>query len=483
MTTKTNMAGTDRLLANTFFSFLTNAIRIGVTLTVFIVLARSLSVSDFGIFTFAFTVATIISYAADFGLSTLTVVEIAKNRTALAEYMGDLLIPKSAMCLGILLATGLVASWLNYPLEKRLAILLLTASVVVFSYVELVNSIFRGLERLHYETLITALANIVLLLSTLVILKVRPGIWEVSVAFLFSKLLALFLAAGLLRHGLSLTLGKFDIRAGKKILQKALPFALLFALVAVFFDADTILLSHLRGDQEVAYYQSGMKIIVSLTVIPHILVSSFLPVLSRTALEGQILKGLGARLVTVMFYVSIPLFILILGAGEQVIGFIYGEPFRPAVDSFRILGIMLVLRFWFRAYFAILLSMDKQGPALVAVAAATVANILVNLYFIPQFGKEGAACAAVITHGFLVLACMGILLKEKVSFMLDKRLGLIVPLGLVFAAFFYLVKDSNVIVIALIYLGCYLASTSWVVRREVTSIFRALWPLANSGGR
>jgi len=55
----------------------------------------------------------------------------------------------------------------------------------------------------------------------------------------------------------------------------------LSALVAVFFDADTLLLSHLRGDQEVAYYQAGMKIIVSLTVIPHILDSSFLPVLSR----------------------------------------------------------------------------------------------------------------------------------------------------------------------------------------------------------
>jgi O-antigen/teichoic acid export membrane protein len=278
-------------------------------------------------------------------------------------------------------------------------------------------------------------------------------------------------------------LGKFDIRTGKKILQKAVPFVFLSALVAVFFDADTILLSHLRGDQEVAYYQSGMKIIVSLTVIPHILVSSFLPVLSRTALEGQILKDLGARLVTVMFYFSIPLFILILALGDQVIGFIYGEPFRPAVDSFRILGIVLVLRFWFRSYLAILLSMDKQGPALMGVAAATVANILVNLYLIPRFGKEGAACAAVITHGFLILACMGILRKEKVSFMLDKRLGMIILLGLVFAAFFYFVKDSNVIVIALIYLGCYVASTSWVVRSEITSIFRALWPLANSGGR
>jgi len=62
------MLGTDRLVTNTFFSFATNAVRIGVNLVVFILLARSLTVSDFGIFTFAFTVATIISYAADFGL-------------------------------------------------------------------------------------------------------------------------------------------------------------------------------------------------------------------------------------------------------------------------------------------------------------------------------------------------------------------------------------------------------------------------------
>ena len=475
------MLGTDRLVTNTFFSFATNAVRIGVNLVVFILLARSLTVSDFGIFTFAFTVATIISYAADFGLSTLSVVEIAKSRTRISEYLGCLLLPKTAMAFAILSATGVMVLLLGYPFEKCLAVCLLTAAVVVFSYVELMNSIFRGLEKLQYETLITALGNMLLLGSTVAILHIRPGIWEVSVVFLLSRLFALCLAAVLLRNRLSIRVGKFDIGTARNILRKAIPFAFLSALVAVFFDADTLLLSHLRGDQEVAYYQAGMKIIVSLTVIPHILDSSFLPVLSRSAGEGKVLKNLGEKLVTILFYFSIPLFIVILATGDQVIGFLYGELFWPAIDCFRILGIVLVLRFWFKAYFAILLSMDKQGPLLLAVAMATVANILVNLYWIPLCGKEGAAWASVVTHCFLILACIGILLKEKATAMLDKRVGMIILFGTVFAAMFCIVEDSSVIAITLAYLACYLASTSWVVRREFAQIFRTIWPAGNSG--
>jgi len=476
------MTGTDRLIANTFFSFVTNAIRIGVNLVVFILLARSLSVSDFGIFTFAFTVATIISYAVDFGLSTLSVVEIAKSRTRISEYLGSLLIPKTVMALAILFTTGVIVLLLDYSFEKCLAVCLLTAAVVAFSYVELMNGIFRGMEKLQYETLITALGNMLLLASTVAILQIRPGIWEVSVVFLLSRLFALFLAAVLLRSRLSIRVGKFDVATARNMLRKALPFAFLSALVAVFFDADTILLSHLRGDQEVAYYQAGMKIMVSLTVIPHILDSSFLPVLSRSAGEGKVLKNLGEQLVTILFYFSIPLFIVILATGDQVIGFLYGELFWPAIECFRVLGIMLVLRFWFKAYFAILLSMDKQGPLLLAVAMATVANILLNLYWIPLSGREGAAWTGVVTHSFLILACIGILLREKVTAMLDKRVGIIIVCGAVFAGLFYIAKDSSVIAITLVYLGCYFASTSWVVRREFTQIFRTIWPVGNPGG-
>jgi len=112
------------------------------------------------------------------------------------------------------------------------------------------------------------------------------------------------------------------------------------------------------------------------------------------------LKSLGEQLVTILFYFSIPLLILVLATGDQVIGFLYGELFWPAIDCFRILGIVLVLRFWFKAYFAILLSMDKQGPLLLAVAMATVANILVNLYWIPLCGKEGAAWQALLRIAF-----------------------------------------------------------------------------------
>jgi len=303
------------------------------------------------------------------------------------------------MAFAILSATGVMVLLLGYPFEKCLAVCLLTAAVVVFPMSSSLNSIFRGLEKLQYETLITALGNMLLLGSTVAILHIRPGIWEVSVVFLLSRLFALCLAAVLLRNRLSIRVGKFDIGTARNILRKAIPFAFLSALVAVFFDADTLLLSHLRGDQEVAYYQAGMKIIVSLTVIPHILDSSFLPVLSRSAGEGKVLKiwgEVGNDSVLLFHTVVHPRF----GYRDKLIGFLYGELFWPAIDCFRILGIVLVLRFWFKAYFAILLSMDKQGPLLLAVAMATVANILVNLYWILFAAKKGRRGQALLRIAF-----------------------------------------------------------------------------------
>jgi O-antigen/teichoic acid export membrane protein len=415
------MTGIRRLINNTGFSFLSSFFRIGTNFAVFILIARTVSIEDFGKFTFSLTFAVLFFYISNFGIARLTVLDISRNKNLIADHFGNVMVAKAFLSLITFILACILIKLMGYPPYTRVLVYLLTISVIINSYTAYLNALFRGIEKLKYETAVAFVNNLSLLALIYTSLILGYGILGAAYSFIISRLFGCFFALGVY----TVKVGKISVNADyylvKRILRKAMPFALLTGLTAVLYDIDTILLSYLGNDQSVGYYQAAMKIIVSFTVIPLILDNSFFPILSKSHNQPKEFKNLSRQLITILFIIGVPITIGLFALSEKLVLFIYGDSFIKSSKALQILSIALLLRFAFRGYETILIAIGKQNIILVVILFATILNLVMNINFIPKFGLEGAAAAAAITSFFILTSYLFILHKALGTFLMEKN--------------------------------------------------------------
>lgn len=444
------MTENKRLISNTWFSFLSNFIRLGTNLLVFIFLARVLRIEDFGAFTFAFTFAMLFSYLANFGLDRVVIIEISRNRTMINHYFSNIMVIKTFISLVTFFFAWLIINLMGYPQQTRFLVYILTISFIIFSYVSFLYSVFKGIEKLEYETIVTLLINLILIVSVISSVSLGHGIIGIGFSFIISRLVGFVFALGILRLKVVKTFFQgtfdhFDYHFCKGVLSKAVPFALLTVLSAVIINIDTILLSYLKGDQLVGYYQAAMKIVGTLTVIPFILDGSFFPRLSRLHKQYSEFESYGRKLMKILFFLGVPLMIGLFALAHNIIVFIYGDSFLNSVLTFQILCVAIVLRFSMKGYETILLVIDKEKVVFYILLFATIINIAFNLYLIPRFDLIGAAATHVVTHIFILISYVYITKRSRKIFMFERSMILILLLGILSGIVIYNLRSLHLI--------------------------------------
>ena len=257
--------------------------------------------------------------------------------------------------------------------------------------------------------------------------------------------------------------------------RKALPFALLATLTAVLFDIDTILLSYLKGDRLVGYYQPAIKIIVTLTVIPFIIEGSFLPFLSKLNNQNKDFETTGRQLLKILFFISVPLMTGLILFSDNIIVFVYGEKYLKSAVALQILAPVLLLRYAMRGYEIILFSIGKQMAISNVILIGTIVNIILNICLIPVYGLMGSATSAVLTHLLIFVSYIFILKKERKTFMLERSIATIFLLGFLSGIIIYNFKTMHLMILIILYIICYLGFSFILLNKERAYIYKEVY--------
>jgi len=471
-----------RLISNTSFSLLSNSIRIGTNLIIFIIIARVLTIENFGKITFSITFTTLFLYLASFGLNRLAILEISFNRTLCDIYFINGLVSKAILSLATLATAWLIINLMGYPPLTKQLVYLLSISVIIYSYIDYLYALFRGIEKLEYETIVTFINNLLLVISIILFLKLGYGVIGIALAFIFSRLLAFLIALGVYRFEVKKIAFHFDYQFCKEIFRKAIPFALLATLTAVLFDIDTILLSYLKGDQLVGYYQPAMKIIATLTVIPFVLEGSFLPFLSKLHNQNREFETVGRQLITILFFIGIPLMTGLIVLADNIIVLVYGERFLKSALALKILAPVLLLRFSMRGYEIILFSIGKQMTIFYVILFGAVVNIMLNICLIPSYGLVGSATSAALTQLLIFVSYISILKRARNTFMLERSIVIIFLLGFFAGILIYNLKTLNLMILIILYAICYLCLSFIFLKKERAYIFKEVYSFVKNRG-
>jgi len=351
-----------RIRRNSVFSLFSISVRLLANVIVFWIIGSYYGPKIFGQFTAAHTLATIFILFADFGLDILLTTEIARNKKNAVELFQKFFSIKIVFAFFALIAMWVVSLSLDFSSDVRLLILIFSFYVPLTTLTNFLFALYKGFEKLEYETGVSLIVNVTLLVIVIVLLIVHVNVIYIAYSFVITRLIG-FLVAFTFSFNLLPTIKyKITFVRWKELKDKVIIFGLTLLFGTLFFQLDTILLSIWKGDKDVGIYQAAFKLIALPLVIPDILINALLPVLTRLNEDNeQKWIKLEVLLNKTLTFISIPLSIILFIFSDYIINFIYPiNEYSDAIPILRIFAIILFFRFAVESFALMLTTSNRQ---------------------------------------------------------------------------------------------------------------------------
>ena len=391
---------TPRRITRNFVSLsVAEVISKGLQLLIFILLARYLGKNDFGLFSFGMAFALLITMISDFGLSTLLIREISRNKKLASKYITHASISKIVLSLFAILATYLFLEILNYSQEAKIITYILLTFAILQTYTDLYYSIFRSFEKMHYDAIIKIVRMLLLSGMMFYSIKNNLGIVLASFAFPLTEIIILTLTVSLVYKKFIKISFEFDSSFTRRMLKSSSMFCLSIAFTGMFMFTDSIMLSKLKSSVDVGIYSAASNLMLAAIFLPVMYGNAIYPVISKFYLSSKkSLKLAYERSFKYIVILGIFVSVMIYSLSDKIISILYGAEYSSSAIVLSILCWYLFLRFINVISGFTLSSINRQGSRALSQGIVALLNIILNFILIPKYGIFGAAFATVITE-------------------------------------------------------------------------------------
>lgn len=389
-----------KIVDNIGWLFFDKILRMGVGLLVGVWVARYLGPEQFGLLNFALAFTGLFGAIAVLGLPGIVVRDLVRDPDSAATTLGSAAL---LQLLGGVVAFVLIlfaiaqlrpddalARWVVAILGSMM--LLKASEVAVYWFESQVQSKYTVWVQ-NTVFLIFAVVKVAL------ILREAPLIAFVWAMLAEAVVVAVALLWMLNRRGVILARLQVSGRRVLSLLQDSWPLMLAGITVMIYMKIDQIMLGQMIGDEAVGIYSAATKISEVWYFIPMAIVASVFPAILEAKKRSEVeyyarLQKLYDLMVFLSILVALPMTFL----ATPIVVFLFGEAYVAS-------GAVLAIHIW-AAVFVFLgiasgnwfLAENRQILSLQRTLLGAVANILLNLFFIPYYGVLGAAVATVFSQ-------------------------------------------------------------------------------------
>lgn len=380
-------------------------------------LARKLGENGFGVFTFGFALATLVTALAGFGQDVVLIREIARDRERLHRYFFNTLALKSALALPALVVTTAVASLVGVDAETRWVVLLLGVAVMLDLLTLTCISVFQAFERLVYMPVVLVTQRGVTAIVGIAALLGGAGVVAVSAVYAAVALLAFVLATAIVYTRIRRPRLVVDTSFWWPFMRIAAPIGLTAVFGTVLFRVDTTILASLGTKQEVGEYGAAFRLFETTLFLSWSVGTAVYPVLSRLTRESDPpLHAIFDRAVKLVLAVAVPLAVAAAVLAEPLVDLIYGSEFDETPEALVLLAPAIALYPIAHVAGVLLYGRDRAIPMVVVYGVGAVANVALNLVLISRFGIQGAATAASLTWLYLAVTLLLLAIRTAGTF-------------------------------------------------------------------
>lgn len=391
------------LLRKGFFHIIgSNTINKAVAFITNIALVRILTKSDFGVFTGAFNVFSVIFLFSGLGIGSGMLYFCSQKRSEESKndyyrfcfIFGNLF----NIILGlIILFYGLFAK-LGIE-ETRPYIIMLSGMPIAGFWYDYYSIILRTQkDNKKYSLLlnINTISYAVFAVLGSLLFSITGTIIGRYISYVLSAIIGVIFARKYIDTNHKAVM--LEKQARKGLFGYSIKAGLTSALNNILYLIDVYIIGIVVANASVlASYKVGAQIPENMNFIPQSMMVFFLPVFIEHAAEKEWLKKRTGQLYLGMAALSAVLSILLIVLAPFIVSILWGDQYIDAVPCFRILTISFFFLSTFRLTSTnILLSMGKAGYTLMISIVTGIANIILDVFMTIHFGSIGAAYATLI---------------------------------------------------------------------------------------
>lgn len=287
-----------------------------------------------------------------------------------------------------------------YPLFALASVFLVFKSLLDFN-----TQSIRGLRLVRVFALmrvLPSLANLLFLFgSTYVFFNQYNPVYAVFSSFLIASVTGMFFMEKEFKKNIKYS-EKIKETSLKNILSISFPMLMTGMLTFVIGQTGVVLLGIFRGESEVGYYDTVVKLASLTAFVLQAINAMIAPKFSELYHSGKIKKllRLARKSTKLIFWTSTPILLVLTFFGKFILKTLFGEPFVVGYSAmlFLVIGQFVNAISGSTGIFMNMTGNEKKFRNIIAISS--VINVVLSVVLIPRFGMYGAAFAAMISMIF-----------------------------------------------------------------------------------
>ncbi len=373
-------------------------------------LARSLSVSDFGLFYAILAFTGFLTLFRDPGFSTTLTKFVAefkakKDFVAIKSSFSIILILEILISGFVVISVFIFSDYISvsyfktYEAVLPLKIMILSYFASVFVTVQFV---FLGLGKIKYYSIMEPVRNI----STFsaIAMLIGLGVVGAAIGYLVGAIFLVIIITLLLFRSFPILSTKTHINKDltKKLILFSFPVFLTGVAGTILGYTDTIIITFFLSVKEVGFYQVALPTSQLLWVLTSSLSVIMLPIVSEmwAKKDTKSLSNITSLLTKYLFIITIPIVIVIVAFPDAIIRILFGNDFLPASQALQILALSSLFYPIFSLVSTSIVAIGKPMTNTKIIAAMTMLNLAMNIVLVPSIGIIGAALATTLSYFF-----------------------------------------------------------------------------------
>ena len=449
------------VLRNSIFGVASELIAGTLFFATFILIARALGTSEFGIFSYILAFVGIFQLLADFGLTNILVREITRDLSRVTEIVSTVrpLAWIFSSAIFVLIAA------IGYPLsptpQAYTATILLGLAVLAtfhsFSY----GSVCRAFEEMGFNAIGNVTHKILLILLVALAIKFDTGIIGAAAAMLIANIYqwVFFYLVVRVRY-VSKIRWHYDFAYWRYLLVEAAPIGIAMVFRRASQHVNTLILTALSSNNSVGLFTVAYKIVQMLDMIPFTLSIPLFPQFVRLARESkeQLFRVL-THAIRIFMIIAAPIVIWTVVMARVLIELLFGTEYIESTTTLQVLAVSLLFLFFTALYSYLFSALDRQRFYTTTSGLCLLANVIMGFILIPYYGHLGAAIATLIAEAVFCVCGLWLLYSLGYRIAILRIVG--TPFGLALIASAVLIwsttQDSSLITViaSLFYMALY----------------------------
>jgi O-antigen/teichoic acid export membrane protein len=397
------MKQSQRIVKNAVFGIGASLVGGLVYLATVLTIARTVSVVEFGKYSFVLAFALFFQLLADAGLPRMMIREIAKDPEALVPLVGAATSLIWVVSVAACLLVALIVPFLNFGTDVKIAAVVMSLATMATFHAAGYSAVLRAFEDNELNYLGFVVQKLLLLGFIVVTIKLKMGLVGFVIAHLVSNVLLWnFYHIVVSRLYARIPL-RIDVSLWKSLLIVALPMGGGVMLRQLALQLDILILTWMTNLTTVGLFSGPYRISMALRVIPQTLALPLYPLYSRTAhLSPARFREAYQWSIKFFALFSIPLAAFFIAWSKPILRLALGAKFLPALPAMQLLGLGLIPFFLSTLFQYLFAALDEQRRFLVSTCAGSALRILLLVMLIPRFGFAGPAIAFVCAETVIV---------------------------------------------------------------------------------